>query len=202
MYTESYADLSWIPSANAIEFSTSHFHEGDATHIRCRKNTTEILMSDPRVAALRLRPRSRRADWHNPWLWNCIETSVVSPPRSPESCVIPSELALDSSDVLRLAKQRTGQQRFRAALLSSQENKCAICGIREPEVLEAAHLTPHAEGGSYEISNGRLLCANHHRAFDAGLYRYDASADSFIWASIDPEPMLGGTLLHREGRSR
>lgn len=198
MYTESYADLSWLPSDSTIEFGTAHFYDGDATCLQCRPDTAARLMSDPRlvgclrqrVTELRSRPRSRRHDWHNPWLWNCIDQAKVSPPRIPEACA--PDPAADSPDVLRLARQRTGQQRFRAELFDhSDPVACAICGIDEPEVLEAAHLIAHADGGSYDIGNGRLLCANHHRAFDAGLYNYHPATDTFIWAGDAPEPYLG-----------
>lgn len=160
MYTESYADLSWLPSDGTIELGTAHFYDGDATCLQCRPDAAARLMSDPqlarslhqRVAEQRLRPRSRRRDWHNPWLWTCIDQAKVSPPRTPEACA--PDVAPDSPDTLRLAKQRTGQQRFRAELLNHYPNRCAICGIDEVEVLEAAHLIAHADGGSYGISNG------------------------------------------------
>ncbi|WP_424226356.1 HNH endonuclease [Brooklawnia sp.] len=81
------------------------------------------------------------------------------------------------------------QQAFRRLLLGSDSPECAICGIDLVEVLEAAHLVPHARGGSASSDNGRLLCANHHRAYDAGLYQWTGS--EFIWAGPFEEPALG-----------
>ena len=45
---------------------------------------------------------------------------------------------------------------------------CAICGITEKDVLQAAHIKSVAEGGSDKISNGICLCANHHLLLDSG----------------------------------
>ena len=66
-------------------------------------------------------------------------------------------------------KVRLHQRRFRALLLRTYEPECAYCGTDVLAVLEAAHLIPDAEGGEASVENGRLLCANHHRALDAGL---------------------------------
>lgn len=94
---------------------------------------------------------------------------------------------------MRLASQRTSQYEFRRRLLESVPRECAICGIRLLEVLEAAHLVPHARGGRASSENGRLLCANHHRAFDARLFRW--TGEDFVWAGAGPEPNLGSSQL-------
>lgn len=62
---------------------------------------------------------------------------------------------------------------------------------QEIDVLEAAHLVAHADDGTYDVSNGRLLCANHHRAYDADLYSYHPATDTFTWSRDAPEPYLG-----------
>jgi predicted restriction endonuclease len=48
--------------------------------------------------------------------------------------------------------------------------ECAVCGIALPEVLETAHVRPKEHDGSDDPRNGLVLCATHHRAFDAGLF--------------------------------
>lgn len=68
---------------------------------------------------------------------------------------------------------RRHQRAFRQLLLRTYEAECAYCGLDVFEVLEAAHLIPDRDGGLPTSENGRLLCANHHRAFDAGLLRWD-----------------------------
>ncbi|PWU08162.1 MAG: hypothetical protein C5B51_08315 [Terriglobia bacterium] len=41
------------------------------------------------------------------------------------------------------------------------------------DVLDAAHLCPKEENGSDDPRNGLVLCALHHRAFDAKLFVVD-----------------------------
>lgn len=67
---------------------------------------------------------------------------------------------------------RRHQRRFRQLLLKHYPAECAYCGLGVLQVLDAAHLPSDAEGGAASAKNGRLLCANHHRAFDAGLLRW------------------------------
>lgn len=60
---------------------------------------------------------------------------------------------------------------FRAALLKAYDNECAICGLSFTEALEAAHILPWSKsshGERISPSNGLLLCASHHKLFDAG----------------------------------
>lgn len=72
-----------------------------------------------------------------------------------------------------LRKVRLHQRRFRRLLLQHGPRECAYCGLDVLQVLEAAHLIPDSHGGASSLDNGRLLCANHHRAFDAGLLTWD-----------------------------
>lgn len=146
-----------------------------------------------RVAMIRARRhRSRRDDWHNNWLWALADSGVA--PR-PEILPPPpaSEWDVSSGDALSLVRQRTSQRTFRRLLLGSDSPECAICGIDLVEVLEAAHLVPHARGGAASSGNGRLLCANHHRAYDAGLYQW--TGIEFIWVGPFEEPALGNGNL-------
>lgn len=69
-------------------------------------------------------------------------------------------------------KVRRHQRAFRHLLMDVYPVECAYCGLDVVHVLDAAHLTPDSVGGLPSASNGRLLCANHHRAFDAGLLRW------------------------------
>lgn len=61
------------------------------------------------------------------------------------------------------------QGKFRKDILKAYHSTCAICGIKEPKILRAAHIVPVAKGGSDEIQNGLCLCTNHEIAFDKGL---------------------------------
>jgi putative restriction endonuclease len=48
--------------------------------------------------------------------------------------------------------------------------RCAICSLREVQLLDAAHIVGDAETtGEPTVSNGLSLCSIHHRAFDGDL---------------------------------
>lgn len=74
-------------------------------------------------------------------------------------------------DVYRLVRARgQAQVIFRAALLEAYDCACAFCGLTARECLEAAHIHPWSSSAPEDRMNprnGLLLCANHHRMFDA-----------------------------------
>jgi putative restriction endonuclease len=72
---------------------------------------------------------------------------------------------------------RPGQQKFKFRVLQRYGARCAVCGLAFREVLDAVHIRPKGQQGSDHAGNGLVLCASHHRAFDAGLF------------SIDPETL-------------
>jgi putative restriction endonuclease len=88
-----------------------------------------------------------------------------------------------TSDPFRLTEQsgrkpatvmvRTGQQRFRFHVMSQYGHKCAVCDIRHPQLLKAAHICGKAEKGSDDWRNGLPLCATHHDAFDNQFFCID-----------------------------
>ncbi|MET4220209.1 putative restriction endonuclease [Bradyrhizobium sp. LB14.3] len=49
------------------------------------------------------------------------------------------------------------------------ESRCCMCGIRASQLLDAAHIVDVSAGGSDDKRNGLILCASHHRAYDAKL---------------------------------
>jgi putative restriction endonuclease len=67
----------------------------------------------------------------------------------------------------REVRQRLHQQGFRERVLAAYRNQCALCRLRHPELLEAAHIIPDTEPDSQPIvPNGLSLCRLHHGAFD------------------------------------
>lgn len=70
-------------------------------------------------------------------------------------------------------KSRRGQRRFREALLRAYGSRCVVTGCRVEALLEAAHITPHAEHTDYRVSNGLLLRADIHTLFDLNLLVID-----------------------------
>ncbi len=70
-------------------------------------------------------------------------------------------------------KVRRGQPKFRADLIGAYGGRCAVTATRIEELLEAAHIVPHAEGTNYRVSNGLLLRADIHTLFDLHLLSVD-----------------------------
>nr|WP_284711229.1 HNH endonuclease [Brevibacterium sp. XM4083] len=67
----------------------------------------------------------------------------------------------------RLAKVRVHQPAFRSIVLSAYENRCTICNLGHPGLLDAAHIVPDRdEGGIAAVTNGLAMCKIHHAAFD------------------------------------
>lgn len=77
--------------------------------------------------------------------------------------------------VVRLVKQRIHQAQFRGAVLPAYRERCAICSLKERQLLDAAHIIADVdEQGVPLVSNGVSLCSIHHRAFDQDLVGIDA----------------------------
>ncbi len=72
------------------------------------------------------------------------------------------------SRVPREVLQRLGQGAFRAEALRLFGGACAITGVAEAGVLQAAHIVPVADGGTHAASNTLLLRADLHNLFDLG----------------------------------
>ena len=75
-----------------------------------------------------------------------------------------------------VTKTRPNQARFRFAVLRRYGSSCALCGVTDPHLLQAAHLCPVEDGGSDDPRNGLVLCLNHHRAVDVGLIRVNPNS--------------------------
>lgn len=73
------------------------------------------------------------------------------------------------------AKQRVGQNIFRAMLLELYGTRCCLTGIDIPEVLRASHIIPWAECVSTRLNpeNGLCLSATYDAAFDKHLITFD-----------------------------
>ncbi|MFD3541820.1 HNH endonuclease [Streptomyces sp. NPDC058662] len=70
----------------------------------------------------------------------------------------------------RAVHDRPGQPRFKLQVFHRYGPRCPLTGIAVPQMIEAAHLCPVAEGGSDDPRNGLPLSAGLHRAFDAHLF--------------------------------
>jgi putative restriction endonuclease len=72
--------------------------------------------------------------------------------------------------IARLVKERLHQPVFRARVLRAYEERCAMCRLHHPELLDAAHIIRDGDpGGEPVVPNGLSLCKIHHGAFDADI---------------------------------
>ena len=88
----------------------------------------------------------------------------------------------------RIVKQRIGQNFFRAAVLSSYENKCCITGISISQLLIASHIKPwecsDIRTERTNPQNGLCLNALHDKAFDKGFITIDKSYNIIVSAKL------------------
>ena len=81
-----------------------------------------------------------------------------------------------STETERLAKQRIGQDIFRASLEDYWSGRCPITSITDRALLRASHIKPWAACDSDEerldVYNGFLLAAHLDAAFDAALMTF------------------------------
>jgi putative restriction endonuclease len=72
------------------------------------------------------------------------------------------------------ARHRLHQQRFKLDVMRAYRHRCAICTLRERELIQAAHIVPDVDPeGIAAVVNGLALCAIHHLAFDRNLLGID-----------------------------
>lgn len=70
---------------------------------------------------------------------------------------------------------RAGAGDFRSILRERFNDKCILCDIQEPGLLQAAHILPWSDYPEYrgQPDNGLLLCYLHHKAFDIEVFTFD-----------------------------
>ena len=114
---------------------------------------------------------------------------------------------------LRMVKERLHQATFREAVLHAYRDRCAITGLPETQLLDAAHIIADGDEalGQPVIPNGLALSKIHHAAFDAHLIGIDPDYRLHVSGRLldqDDGPMLqalkqlGGSELHLPSRSR
>jgi putative restriction endonuclease len=96
---------------------------------------------------------------------------------------------------LRQVKQRLHQASFREAVFTAYRSRCAISGLPEVRLLDAAHIVSdtHETLGQPVVTNGLPLSKLHHAAFDAHLLGVDP--DFKIHASRRLLTQDGGAVL-------
>ena len=112
-----------------------------------------------------------------------LEAGLPVKDMQPGGLVSPTDIRAYAT---REARYRLHQQRFKLDVMRAYRHRCAICTLRERELVQAAHIVPDAEiEGVAAVVNGIALCAIHHLAFDRNLL------------GIDPEGIvhIAGRLL-------
>lgn len=85
------------------------------------------------------------------------------------------QTAVERRYALRQVQQRLHQATFREAVITAYRGRCALSGLREPVLLDAAHIIEdkHERLGQPVVQNGIPLAKTHHAAFDAHLIGID-----------------------------
>ncbi|MGY2052726.1 HNH endonuclease [Methylobacterium sp. JK268] len=107
---------------------------------------------------------------------------------------------------LRLVRQRLHQATFREAVLAAYGGRCAISGLPEPRLLDAAHIAPDRDEtlGQPIVPNGLPLSKVHHAAFDANLIGIDPDFRVHVspeLLAINDGPMLEQGIKAMAGRT-
>lgn len=82
---------------------------------------------------------------------------------------------LERRYALREVKQRLHQATFREAVVDAYNSRCALSGLPEPLLIDAAHIISDKDPrwGQPVVPNGLTLSKVHHAAFDAHLIGID-----------------------------
>lgn len=97
-----------------------------------------------------------------------------------------------------MVARRLDQVRFRRDVLRAYRTRCAVCSLKEPQLVQAAHIIGWGDdGGISTVVNGIALCAIHHLAYDRNLLGIDPSGVVHIGERLLHEtdgPMLKSGL--------
>lgn len=124
-----------------------------------------------------------------------------------QDALTPPDSVMERRYTLHLVKQRLHQASFREAVITAYHGRCAVSGLPEPLLLDAAHIMPDRDElfGQPVITNGIPLSKLHHAAFDTHLLGIDPDyrlhvADRLLEQHDGPmleglKRLDGGTLL-------
>jgi putative restriction endonuclease len=125
----------------------------------------------------------------------------------------PPENATERRYALRAVKQRLHQASFREAVITAYNGRCALSGLPEPLLLDAAHIVSDKDEqlGQPIVPNGIPLSKIHHAAFDAHLIGIDADyrlnvSDRLLMLKDGPMlealKRLNGETIHLPNRDK
>ena len=103
-------------------------------------------------------------------------------------------VAAQNTEVLRMVRQRIGQQAFRGAMLDYWGGACAVTGVALPQALRASHAKAWAlcqtDAERLDVYNGFLLSANLDALFDTYLASFDDKGTLLISTAISAEERI------------
>ena len=103
-----------------------------------------------------------------------------------------------------LVKTRLHQPAFRFQVLKAYNQTCTFCGLKHPELLDAAHIIADNEpDGNPEVPNGLSLCKIHHVSYDQKIIGitsdYEIKVREDVLEEVDG-PMLKYGIQSLEGK--
>ena len=109
----------------------------------------------------------------------------------------PPQDEIERRYALRVVKQRLHQASFREAVMEAYGGRCAVSGLPESRLLDAAHIVADADEamGHAMVPNGIPLSKIHHAAFDAHLIGIDPDYKLHVSPQLldqNDGPMLEG----------
>lgn len=112
-----------------------------------------------------------------------------------QDSIEPPQNPIERKYALRTVKQRLHQASFREAVMSAYDGRCALSGLPESRLLDAAHIVAdsHEVLGHAVVPNGIPLSKIHHAAFDAHLLGIDPDYRMHVSAQLldqNDGPML------------
>ncbi len=128
------------------------------------------------------------------WDRKALKARVAFASPDDETLTMPKS-ARERKYALRTVRQRLHQVSFREAVISAYSGRCALSGLPEPMLLDAAHIIADKDEqfGQPLVTNGLPLSKIHHAAFDAHLIGIDPDYTVHIsdrLLSLHDGPML------------
>ena len=130
-----------------------------------------------------------------------------------QATMAPPENVLERRYALRAVKQRLHQASFREAVITAYGGRCAVSGLPELLLLDAAHIVADRDErfGQPVVPNGIPLSKIHHAAFDAHLIGIDPDYRLHVserllgqndGPMLDALKRLNGGTIHLPSRNR
>jgi putative restriction endonuclease len=146
------------------------------------------------------------------WDGNALKARVIFGVPDQDSITAPDN-ALERRYALRAVKQRLHQASFREAVITAYNGRCALSGLAEQRLLDAAHIISDKNErlGQPAVPNGLPLSKIHHAAFDAHLIGIDPDYRLYVserllnqhdGQMLEALKQLNGGTLHLPARAK